>query len=155
MSGRSKNKATVVRSGPPVSSVGASKMPEAGDCRFLKSEGPAAGLNNRWLVSGVCIFLAAIIWVVFGQTRDHEFINFDDDLYVYQNPVVQKGLTWMGFRWALTYGNIGHWHPLTWLSHMLDCQLYGLAPAGHHLTNVLLHATVTILLFLVLQQHIG
>ena len=72
-----------------------------------------------------------------------------------RNPVVQKGLTWEGFRWALTYGEIGHWHPLTWLSHMLDCQLYGLNAGGHHLTNVLLHTAAAILLFLVLRRMTG
>ena len=107
------------------------------------------------MVPGVCIFLAAIIWVVFGQTLGHEFVSFDDDLYVYDNPVVQKGLTWEGFRWALTYGQIGHWHPLTWLSHMLDCQLYGLQAGGHHLTNLLLHGAAAILLFLVLRRMTG
>ena len=61
-------------------------------------------------------------------------------LYVYQNPVVQKGLTWEGFRWALIYGDIGHWHPLTWLSLMLDHQVYGVNLGAYHLTNVLLHA---------------
>jgi tetratricopeptide (TPR) repeat protein len=114
-----------------------------------------AGTNDRWMVPGVCIFLAAIIWAVFGQTLRHQFVNYDDDLYVYDNPVVQKGLTWEGFRWALTYGNIGHWHPLTWVSHMLDCQFYGLNPGGHHLTNVLLHTATTILLFLVLRRMTG
>ena len=92
---------------------------------------------------------------VFGQTLHHEFVNYDDNLYVYENPVVQKGLTWEGFRWALTYGQIGHWHPLTWLSHMLDCQFYGLQPGGHHLTNVLLHTATAILLFLVLRRMTG
>ena len=125
------------------------------DSRLLKSERPAAGLNDRWLVPGVCIFLAAIIWVVFGQTLHHEFVNFDDEVYVYENPLVQKGLTWEGFCWALTYGQIGHWHPLTWLSHMLDCQWYGLNAGGHHLTNVLLHTISVILLFLVLRHMTG
>jgi tetratricopeptide (TPR) repeat protein len=130
-------------------------MAEVKDSRSLQSESPAAGLNDRWLVLGVCIFLAAIIWVVFGQTLRHEFANLDEECYVYENPVVQKGLTWEGFRWALTYGQIGHWHPLTWLSHMLDCQLYGLNPGGHHLTNILLHGAATILLFLVLRRMTG
>jgi tetratricopeptide (TPR) repeat protein len=112
-------------------------------------------LNDRWTVPAVCIFLAVAVWVVFGQTLRHEFVNYDDNVYVYANPVVQKGLTWEGFRWALTYGQIGHWHPLTWLSHMLDCQFYGLSPGGHHLTNVLLHGAAAILLFLVLRQMTG
>jgi len=111
--------------------------------------------DDRWNVAGICIFLAAVVWVVFGQTLHHQFVNFDDDKYVTDNPIVQKGLTWEGFRWAFTYGSIGHWHPLTWLSQMLDCQLYGLNPAGHHLTNVLLHTASAILLFLVLRQMTG
>jgi len=104
---------------------------------------------------GICIFLAAVIWVVFGQTLGYEFVSFDDDKYVYENPVVQKGLTWEGFCWALTYGQIGHWHPLTWLSHMLDCQWYGLQAGGHHLTNLLLHGAASILLFLALRRMTG
>ena len=113
------------------------------------------GSGNYRSVFGICVFLVAAIWVVFGQTLGYGFVNCDDDLYVYENPVVQKGLTWEGFRWALTYGQIGHWHPLTWLSHMLDCQLYGLQAGGHHLTNLLLHTATAILLFLVLRQMTG
>jgi tetratricopeptide (TPR) repeat protein len=142
-----------VRSSAPASPAG--EMPGGADSRSPESECRPAGLNDRWRVPGVCLFLAAIIWVVFGQTLGHEFVNYDDDLYVYENPVVQKGLTWEGFRWALTYGQIGHWHPLTWLSHMLDCQLYGLQAGGHHLTNILLHTATAILLFLVLRQMTG
>ena len=142
-----------VRSSTPVSPVG--EMPEAPDSRSLMPESPAADLNDRWTVPGVCLFLAAIIWLVFSQTLRYGFVNYDDDQYVSENPVVQKGLTWEGFRWALTYGSIGHWHPLTWLSHMLDCQLYGLQAGGHHLTNVLLHTASVILLFLVLRQMTG
>ena len=89
MSGTSENKATAVPSSPPASPAG--EMPEGKDSRSLKSESPAAGLNDRWLVPGVCIFLAAIIWVVFGQTLRHEFVNYDDDLYVYENPTVTHG----------------------------------------------------------------
>jgi tetratricopeptide (TPR) repeat protein len=153
MNGRSKKKPAAAHSSLVTSTAG--ERPEAEGSRPLKSESPAAGLNERWLVPGVCVFLAAITFAVFGQTLRHEFVNYDDDRYVYENPVVQKGLTWEGFRWALTYGNIGHWHPLTWLSHMLDCQLYGLNPGGHHLTNVLLHTATAILLFLVLRRMTG
>ena len=138
---------------PPTSPAG--EIPEAKDSRLLKSASPAPGLNDRRTVAGVCVFLAAVVWVVFGQTLRHEFVNFDDELYVFDNPVVQKGLTWKGFRWALTFGGIGHWHPLTWLSHMLDCQLYGLHAGGHHLTNLLLHGAAVVLLFLVLRRMTG
>ena len=130
-------------------------MPGVTGSLRLKSESRPAGLNDHWTVPAVCIFLAAITFAVFGQTLRHGFVNFDDGLYVYENPVVQKGLTWGGFRWALTYGQIGHWHPLTWLSHMLDCQWYGLQAGGHHLTNILLHAAAAILLFLVLRRMTG
>src|SRR5208283_821701 len=153
MSGRSKKKAAAVHSSPPTSPAG--EMPGVEDSRSLKSESHTAGLNDRWTVPGVCLFLTVITFAVFGQTVHHEFVNYDDNLYVYENPVVQKGLTWEGFRWALTYGQIGHWHPLTWLSHMLDCQLYGLQAGGHHLTNLLLHTATAILLFLVLRRMTG
>ena len=99
--------------------------------------------------------LAAITFAVFGQTLHHEFINFDDNDYVYENPVVARGLTFKGIVWAFTQTQSANWHPLTWLSHMLDCQLYGLHPGGHHLTNVLLHTATVIALFLVLRQMTG
>jgi len=140
-------------SGKPVSPtvktafVAGSPALESADC--------PVGLADRWLVFGICIFLAAIVWLVFGQTVHYAFVNYDDDVYVSDNPVVQKGLTWEGFRWALTYGEVGHWHPLTWLSHMLDCQLFGLNPGDHHLVNVLIHTATVILLFLVLRRMTG
>jgi protein O-mannosyl-transferase len=115
----------------------------------------AAGLNDRWRVAGVCLFLAAIVWAVFGQTTHDEFVNYDDGVYVYENPEVARGLTFPGIAWAFTHFYASNWHPLTWLSHMLDCQFYGLHPGGHHLTNVLLHITTVIALFLVLRQMTG
>ena len=131
------------------------EAPGSTSSRPLAAGNRQLGWSDRRAVTAVCIFLAAIIWLVFGQTLGFDFVNYDDDVYVYANPVVQRGLTWEGFRWALTYGDIGHWHPLTWLSHMLDCQLYGLNAGGHHLTNVLLHAATAILLFLVLRRMTG
>jgi tetratricopeptide (TPR) repeat protein len=104
---------------------------------------------------GICIFLAAITWLVFGQTLHHEFVNYDDGEYVLKNSQVTRGLTLEGIAWAFTHVHSSNWHPLTWISHMLDCQFYGLNPGGHHLTNVLLHAATAILLFLVLRQMTG
>ena len=78
--------------------------------------------------------------------------HYDDPEYVTANPHVQSGLTWKGVIWAITTGAASNWHPLTWISHMLDCQLYGLNPIGHHLTNVLFHLANSILLFLLLQR---
>jgi len=112
-------------------------------------------LNDRWTVAGVCIFLSAAIWVAFGQTVHYGFINFDDGPYVYENAKVTPGLTRDGLAWAFTHVYAFNWHPLTWLSHMLDCQLYGLNPGGHHLTNLLLHTVATILFFGVLRQMTG
>jgi tetratricopeptide (TPR) repeat protein len=83
------------------------------------------------------------------------FLNFDDDLYVTRNPQVQSGLTWSGLAWAFTHLHAANWHPVTWLSHMLDCQLYGLNPVGHHFTSFLFHAANTVLLFFWLRSLTG
>jgi tetratricopeptide (TPR) repeat protein len=107
------------------------------------------------MVAGICTVLAAMILAVFGGTLRQGFVNFDDDVYVYDNPPVAGGLTAHGLVWAFTHVHSSNWHPITWISHMLDCQLYGLNPAGHHLTNLLLHAATTILLFLLLRKMTG
>jgi Flp pilus assembly protein TadD len=93
-------------------------------------------------------------FAVFGQTLHHKFVDLDDGPYVFNNPVVARGLTPGGFAWAFS-SHAANWHPLTWLSHELDCQLYGLRPGGHHLTSVLLHAATVIALFLVLRRMTG
>jgi len=111
--------------------------------------------NQRWRVAAVCLVLAAITFAVFGQTAGFQFVNYDDKSYVYDNPVVEKGLTLQGAAWAFTYGKIGHWHPLTWLTHMADCQVYGLWAGGHHLTNVALQAMAAVFLFLALNEMTG
>jgi tetratricopeptide (TPR) repeat protein len=103
----------------------------------------------------ICVLLAAVTLIVFGRTLSHEFVNYDDPLYVVDNPMVLDGLSPKGVAWAFTHFHAGNWHPLTWLSHMLDCQLYGLDAGGHHLTNVVLHAAAAILLFLVLRGMTG
>jgi Flp pilus assembly protein TadD len=139
-----------MHSGAPVSPTG--EMPELADSCPSESKGRPVGLNDRWTVLAVCIFLAVITWLVFGQTLGHDFINYDDNDYVYENPEVARGLTLKGIVWAFTQVHASNWHPLTWVSHMLDCQFYGLNPGGHHLTNVLLHTATAILLFLVLRR---
>jgi hypothetical protein len=85
--------------------------------------------------------IVIITLVPFWQLQDHDFINLDDNGYVTENTLVQSGLTMKGVVWAFTdlHGTTFYWHPVTWLSHMLDCQLYGLNPRGHHLTNLFLH----------------
>lgn len=109
-------------------------------------------MSNRaiavWKVAGISVALAGLVWVVFGQTVGHSFVNFDDATYVYRNADVTRGLSFGGISWAFTHVVAANWHPLTIISHMLDCQLYGVSPAGHHFTNVLLHTAAAILLFL-------
>src|SRR5438874_7776521 len=114
-----------------------------------------ATLRPPWLTIVICLFLAALTWLVFGQTLRHDFINYDDPRYVYENTKITSGVSLSGIAWAFTHIHSMNWHPLTTISHMLDCQLYGLKPGGHHFTNVLLHTTAAILLFLALQCMTG
>ena len=116
-----------------------------------KAPGATSGQNPALPVV-ICIFLAAMTWSVFGQTLWHDFVDYDDDSYVYTNPVVASGVTPGGVIWAFTHVHAGNWHPITTISHMLDCQLFGLKAGGHHFTNVLLHTAAVILLFLVLYR---
>ena len=99
--------------------------------------------------------LAALTWIVFCQTLWHDFINYDDPRYVYENTEITSGLSFGGIAWAFTHIHSTNWHPLTTISHMLDCQLYGLRAGWHHFTNVLLHTVVVILLFLALATMTG
>jgi tetratricopeptide (TPR) repeat protein len=111
--------------------------------------------NRRWLTIGACIFLAVLTWIVFGQTLGHDFVNYDDPKYVYENTKITSGLSISGIGWAFTHIHSENWHPLTTISHMLDCQLYGLKAGVHHFTKALLHAIAVILLFLTLQHMTG
>ena len=103
----------------------------------------------------ICAALIAITWAVFGQTVGHEFVNFDDPIYVSENDHVRAGLSWQGVAWAFTHVHSHNWHPLTTISHMLDCQLFGLKPGAHHFVNVLLHSATAALLFFLLAQFTG
>jgi Flp pilus assembly protein TadD len=126
------------------------------DLKPVNLEATSKGMKPQATqVAGVCIALVLAVLAVFGQTAGFGFVNYDDGKYVYDNPVVAKGLTLQGALWALTFGEIGHWHPLTWLTHMADCQVYGLWAGGHHLTNVALHALAAVLLFLALREMTG
>ena len=111
--------------------------------------------HQRGLVLFISLFFIVATLVAFWQVRNHEFINLDDNVYITDNRHVQDGLTLEGVTWAFTAIHAGHWHPLTWLSHMLDCQIYGLKPGGHHLTNLAFHIANTLLLFFVLERMTG
>jgi tetratricopeptide (TPR) repeat protein len=103
----------------------------------------------------ICLFLVMVVVIVFWQVKNHSFITYDDDEYVTKNIYVQKGLTSNGVRWALGFNDVSYWHPLTWLSHMLDVQLYGMNAGRHHLTSVLFHMANCILLFLIFNRMTG
>ena len=119
-----------------------------GDSAFPRG----ARQHERWRTVVTCLLLTLAVWVVFGQTLQHEFVNCDDDVYVTDNPHVSAGWTWNGVGWAFSNLQAGFWHPLTWLSFMTDAQFHGLRARGFHLTNVLLHLANTLLLFLLLRK---
>lgn len=98
-----------------------------------------------------CLFLVIVTLAVYWPARDYKFVAYDDNNYVYQNPTVCAGLTWYGAEWALVDRQADNWHPLTWLSHMLDCQIFGLNAGGPHMVNVAFHCANAVLLFLLLQ----
>ena len=92
--------------------------------------------------------------IAFEPVRHNDFVSYDDKSYVTENPHVIEGLTRESIFWAFTtlHANISYWHPLTWLSHMIDCELFGLNPLGHHMTSLLIHTTNALLLFWVLTR---
>ena len=103
----------------------------------------------KWLVCGL---LAAVTLAAYAPVAEHPFINLDDPDYVINNLPVRQGLTAQTVHWAFCSFHSSNWHPVTWLSHALDCQLFGLQPMGHHLVNVFFHTLNTVLLFLLLQN---
>ncbi|MGZ6239862.1 MAG: tetratricopeptide repeat protein, partial [Syntrophales bacterium] len=100
--------------------------------------------------AALVVLLLVVTFAVFWQSTGHEFIVYDDHVYVTENLHVNTGLTYQNMVWAFTTIEASNWHPLTWLSHMLDCQIYGLNPKGHHLTNILFHIANTLLLWYLL-----
>ena len=103
----------------------------------------------------VCIALAIGTFILFLPVIRDDFINLDDGVYIYQNPHVASGLSWPNIVWSFTHVHAGYWAPLTWISHMIDCSLFGLHPAGHHLVSVLIHAANAVLLFILLNYMTG
>ena len=100
----------------------------------------------------ICLLVAGSTLAVFWPVGHFQFLNWDDTNYVSENAQVRGGLTQAGIVWAFTQNYSGNWHPLTWLSHMLDCQLYGLNAGSHHFTNLILHAANAVPLFLLLKR---
>ena len=148
MTSRAKKKRLPHTSSPTPSADGPSALAPPGD---------RAGLSVRLMVATV---LAAVALAVYVPTLDNAFVNWDDGKYVVNNPHIAEGLSWKTAGWALTTDRASNWHPLTWLSHALDVQLYGVEPGnyysttarGHHATSLILHALNAALLFWVLER---
>jgi Flp pilus assembly protein TadD len=103
----------------------------------------------------ICLLLAVVTLTVYWRATGWGYVNFDDEDYVLRNPHLQAGFSFAGLRWALTTTWASNWHPLTWLSYLLDYQLYGLHPWGYHRTNLLLHVANSVLAFLILRKMTG
>ncbi len=95
--------------------------------------------NHTVSIILLCFVIACITIFPYVQMLDHSFVNFDDPEYVFDNYYIKKGLTAEGIKWAFNFSNIAYWHPLTWMSHMLDVSLYGMNAGYHLVTNMILH----------------
>ena len=120
--------------------------------QFQSQSGPVTSPHRKILLS---LLLAMATLALYYPVHRHPFLNYDDGPYVTENDQVQAGLTWLTVKWAFTTFAVGEWHPLTWLSHALDCQWFGLDPGAHHDTSLLLHTLNVVLLFWVLQAATG
>ena len=116
-------------------------------------EANAGKERQQRAVISILLLLATL--AAFAPALRCGFVNYDDNVYVYENSAVTHGITLAGVRWAFSDTHTGNWHPLTWLSHMLDCQIYGLAPWGHHLSSIALHALSVVFLFTTLREATG
>lgn len=131
-------------------------MPLRSSSREYASSHARSGQPGRRGLLAAVLGLGVVVATLYAQVAGHGFVYIDDKEYLYNNPVVRRGLTWEGAGWAFTsVGYAYNWHPLTWLSHMLDVQLFGLRPGAHHLVNVSWHIANTLLLFLVLRGLTG
>jgi len=116
---------------------------------------PFSRLSPRQASVVIHLMLAFVTAALYAPVAHFSFIDFDDDEYVADNPVTQAGLTWQGLQWAFNGIHVGNWHPLSWLSHMADCQLFGLNAGAHHLVNIAFHIANTLLLFALLRGLTG
>src|SRR5437870_373384 len=114
-----------------------------------------AAVSPRALLLAIAFSLALVTVLLFGRTFTYPFINFDDPAYILERPQITRGLTLSGIDWSFTHAHGGNWHPLTSISHMLDCQWFDGHAGAHHLVNVLLHAFAASTLFLVLRRMTG
>ena len=113
--------------------------------------GVAPFLTSKNLQIVLCVLLAGVTIALYSPVLSHSFVVMDDREYVTANSHIHNGLGWSTIKWAFTSIEAANWHPLTWLSHALDYQLFVLNPAGHHFDSVLIHALNAVLLFLLLE----
>lgn len=125
------------------------------DLHAMLKFSPRMDRNTRHISLLGILLLTIVAALVYAPALRNPFVHYDDQNYVTENTHVQAGLTWDTFTWAWTSTEQDNWHPLTWLTHALDCQLYGLNPRGHHVTSLLFHLVNVILLFLVLNRMTG
>lgn len=111
--------------------------------------------HNKLYILLIYLVLSLTTIIAYEEVRLNDFVNYDDDIYVTRNPQVKAGITRESILWAFTTSHANNWHPLTWLSHIFDCQLFGLNPVWHHLTSLLFHTLNTLLLFWVLKRMTG
>ena len=111
--------------------------------------------NKSWMKAILSLIIAVSVFTVYYQVISFDFINFDDPVYVKDNPIIKHGISWQGTKWAFSVVYASNWHPLTWISHMVDVELYSMRPGMHHLTNVFLHMLNSILLFIVIERMTG
>ncbi len=122
------------------------------ELEFASTEAPPAARSSKRVTLALALSLAALTSLLYASSLGNDFVNYDDPDYVTNNWHVLQGLSWHNVVWALAATVQANWHPLTWLSHMADVQLFGLHASGHHLVNLLLHALNVVLLFLLLKS---
>ena len=123
--------------------------------RHARSSAAAPQSRRSPLDLWICLGLAVVTFAIYFQVIGHHFIQLDDNEYITDNPIVARGLSWSGLVWAFTTVNAANWHPLTWLSHMADCQFFGLNAGAHLIVNVSLHVANTLLLYWFLRRATG
>jgi protein O-mannosyl-transferase len=135
-----------------------SRKASPGSRTVRRKTGDATGHSeqgDQWRRWALCLLVAVVVFAVYFPVLSHPFVIYDDVDYVSQNQQVQQGLTLGTLRWALTSMEFSNWHPLTWMSHALDCEVFGLDAGGHHFTSLLLHAIDAVILFLLLSRMTG
>ena len=120
-----------------------------------KINASASAMDKRWWIAAVCAALVLATAISYRGVRNNDFVSLDDNDYVVQNRDVQKGINAQSIEWAFTAFHSANWHPLTWISHMIDWKLYGNHAGGHHITNLCLHCANAALLFLLLLYMTG